>query len=73
MKVVVALDVKAIEVKHGRHAANPVVGLEQHRVMAVARQLIGNCQAHGPAPRTAIVLFGMEGSKVKCYTRLFNE
>jgi hypothetical protein len=47
MEVVIALDIEAIEVEDGGHAANSVIGLEQHWMMAVACELISNGQAHG--------------------------
>jgi len=46
MKMVVTLDLQAVKVEGGRHAADAVVGLEHHRAVALKRQLVGNGQAH---------------------------
>ena len=46
VEVVIALDLQAIEIEAGGHAANAIVSLEHHRLVAIARQLIGDGQTH---------------------------
>ncbi len=36
MEMVVAFDAQAVEIEHGGHAADPVVGFEDDRLVAVA-------------------------------------
>ena len=46
MKMVIAFNVNAIEVKSGCHAADTIVCLKNNRLMAVLDKLISDSQTH---------------------------
>ena len=48
MEMVVTLDAQSVEIEGRAHSADAVVGFEHNRLMPIARQLIGDRQAHGP-------------------------
>ena len=49
MKVVVPLQLHAGELEASRHAAEPVIGFDQDRLMAQTGELVGHCQTHWSA------------------------
>jgi hypothetical protein len=49
MKMVIALQLHAGKAEAGRHAAEPVIRLDQDRPMAQAREFVGHRQPHRAA------------------------
>jgi hypothetical protein len=46
MEVVETLDIETVEIECSGHTANPVISLEQYRLVAITSQLIGDRKTH---------------------------
>ncbi len=64
VEMVVAFDVEAAEIEGGGHAAHPVIGFKDDRLMSVAGQLVGHRQPHRAGAEHGNALF-VHGSELQ--------